>query len=447
MTPLPGEPPAGLSAQARSLAQRIDTREAVVAVVGLGYVGLPLAVELAHAGYRVIGYDIDGAKVEQIQAGVSYLLDVPAERVARAVAGGRLQATSDPGTLGQADVAIICVPTPFTRNREPDTTFIERAAREIAATLHPGHLTILRSTSYPGTTEELVRPYLQASGFGIGQGVFLAFAPERMEPGNLRFPLRRVPVVVGGCEPAGTYLAGLLLAQVSETVHAVSTPAAAEMTKLLENVFRNVNIALVNQLAMLCERMGLDIWEIVEAAATKPYGFMSFSPGLVGGHCIPVDPYYLAWKAREYDFHMDFIELAARVNEEMPYYVATRALMAINERKEHARPTRIFVVGITFKKDVPDFRHSAALKVMEILLRQHVEVAYHDPFVPEVQVNGRVFTSQPLTEDVVGAQDCVIIATDHSSIPYQWLAGHARLVFDVRNALKHTPKGDNVITL
>ncbi|MDI6772975.1 MAG: nucleotide sugar dehydrogenase, partial [bacterium] len=357
----------------------------------------------------------------------------PSDAVRQALAAG-FQATSDPAVLATSDVAFICVPTPFTAQKEPDTSHIAQAARQVAAHLRPGRLVILRSTSYPGTTEEVVRPILEGTGLRVGQEVFLAFAPERIDPGNRLFPMEKVPVVVGGCDPASTRLAVRLLQEVSPRVVPVSSPAAAEMTKLLENVFRNVNIALVNQVAQLCDRMGLNVWEVAEAAATKPYGFMSFRPGLVGGHCIPVDPYYLAWKAREYDFHMDFVELSARVNEEMPYYVVNRLLAALQDNGAAGGQRRILVLGVAFKRDVDDSRYSPALKVIGLLRRHRMDVAYHDPYVPEVCVNGEKLHSEPLTPGLVEGADCVLILTDHSCFDYPAIVGQARLVFDTRNA-------------
>jgi len=419
---------------AEALEARIAAGAATVGVIGLGYVGLPLALAYAGRGFPVRGLDVDAAKVGTLAAGGSYLRDVPAEAVGREVAAGRLAVTSDPVVLGECDAVFICVPTPFTQQKEPDVRHIAEAAAQVARHGRPGQLVVLRSTSYPGTTEEVVRPALEGAGRVVGRDVFLAFAPERVDPGNIRYTLEQVPVVVGGCDPMSTRLAALLLERLGAPVVPVSSPAAAEMTKLLENVFRNVNIALVNQVAQLCERMGLDVWEIVEAAATKPYGFMAFWPGLVGGHCIPVDPYYLAWKAREYDFHMDFIELAARVNEEMPFYVVNRLLAALHDNGASGGRERVVVLGVAFKKDVDDPRFSPAVKIIEILRRRKIDVAYHDPYVPEVCVSGRALRSEPLAGELVAGADCVLICTDHSCVDYAWVVRHARLVFDTRNA-------------
>jgi len=389
-----------------------------VAVMGLGYVGLPLALAYARRGYRVYGIDVSEEKVYALNSGRSYIRDVASREVQESLGSGRFVATTDSSVLAESDVIFICVPTPFTPQKEPDTSHIAEAARAIAENLRAGQLVILRSTSYPGTTEE----------------VFLAFAPERIDPGNTRFTLEDVPVVVGGCDPLSTHLAAAVLRQVSRHVVPVSSPVVAEMTKLLENVFRNVNIALVNQMAQLCDRMGVDVWEVIEAAATKPYGFMSFKPGLVGGHCIPVDPYYLAWKAREYDFHMDFIELAARVNESMPFFVVNKLIKSLRENGSNGG--RILVLGVAFKRDVDDVRYSPALKVIELLRRVKFDVVYHDPYIPEVRLNGEVLRSEPLTPELVQGADCVLILTDHSCFDYQMIVENAQMVFDTRNATR-----------
>ncbi len=432
---------------AASFEERVRTRTAVLAVIGLGYVGLPLAVAHARRGFRVIGIDVDGEKVADINAGRSFMRDVPAAEVSEAIQVGRLSAFTSYGALRAADAIFICVPTPCTKNKEPDTSRIEAAARGIARYLQRGQLIVLRSTSYPGTTEELVRPILERGGMKVGKQVYLAFAPERVDPGRKDFSIHNTPVIVGGCDPESARRAALLLGQVTEKVVLVSSPAAAEMAKLLENVYRNVNIALVNQVAMLCDRMGLNVWEILDAAATKPYGFHAFQPGPgVGGHCIPVDPYYLAWKAREYDFHMDFIELAARVNEEMPYHVVQKVLMVLNggHTRNHGGP-RVLVLGITFKRDVEDYRDSPALKIIQLLEARGVRVAYHDPFVPALTANGHRYRSLALTEQTLRGSDAVLIVTDHSSFDYDFTVRHARMVLDTRNATRRVRSGQEKV--
>ncbi len=422
------------STVAASLADRITARQATVAIIGLGYVGLPLAVECARHGFPVVGVDTDVSKVAQLNAGRSYVRDVPSDVLGPLISKGQLRVSRESTVLGDADVAIICVPTPITRNKEPDVSFVAEAAKALQRHLAAGQLVILRSTSYPGTTEELVRPILEATGLRVGHDIFLAFAPERINPGNPEYTVHNIPVVVGGCDPHSLELAILFFSQMASKVVPVSSATAAEMTKLLENVFRNVNIALVNQMAMLCDRMGLDVWEIVEAAATKPYGFMSFKPGLVGGHCIPVDPYFLAWKAREYDFHADFIELAARVNDAMPYFVVNKVIAALNGHQKGPHGASILALGVTFKKDVDDCRHSPALKVMELLAARGMRVSYHDPYAPEVAVNGSRYRSVPLTDEALQRADCVVILTNHSCVPYDQVVANANLIIDTRNA-------------
>lgn len=431
-----------------SFDDRVATRDAVVAVVGLGYVGLPLAVVCREAGFGVAAVDIDAAKITALRDGTSYVHDLPSERLGAAMAGGRMYVSTGYEGIAHADAIFICVPTPYTRNKEPDTSCIEAAVQGILPHLQSDAVVILRSTSYPGTTEELVRPLLEARGARVGTDLYLAFVPERVDPGRRDYMIRNTPVLVGGCDPESTRRACLILGQLVERVVPMSSPAAAEMAKLLENVFRNVNIALVNQLAMLCERMGLDVWEIIDAAATKPYGFLAFRPGPgVGGHCIPVDPYYLAWKAREYDFHMDFIELAARVNDEMPYYVATRILLALDGNAP-GKEARVLLLGVTFKADIDDYRDSPALKIIERLVRRDVRVDYSDPYVPQLAVNGRILTSQALSPELLGRYDCVVITADHQGIDYGWVVRHARKVFDTRNGTRGvTHDRDKIIRL
>ncbi len=420
----------------------IRTRQARVAVIGLGYIGLPLAVAYAQAGFRVAGIDIDEARIEAIIAQRSHISDVPWVDIAAVRAAGLFKVDSSYDGLAEADAIMICVPTPCTRNKQPDTSSIEAAARGIARQLRPGQLIILRSTSYPGTTQELVLPILESSGLVVGRDVYLAFVPERVDPGRRDYTVHNTPMIVGGIEAESTRRAVLLFEQLGPKVMAVSSPAAAEMAKLLENVFRNVNIALVNQLAMLCDRMRLDTWEIIEAAATKPYGFLPFLPGPgVGGHCIPVDPYYLAWKAREYDYHMDFIELAARVNEEMPYHVVTKTLLALNGQRNRQPGVRIMVLGVTFKRDIDDYRGSPALKIMELLIQHGARVSYHDPYVPTLPIEGRVFSNRPLTPATLRAADCVLIVADHSAIDYEAVVRHSKLVVDTRNATRAVKAG------
>ncbi|CEP67178.1 UDP-N-acetyl-D-mannosamine/glucosamine dehydrogenase [Moorella glycerini] len=440
--------------------RKIINKIARIGVIGLGYVGLPLAVEFAGAGYRTLGFDLNRDKVERINRGESYIPDVPWERVQELRQADRLAATTDFKLLDKMDVVFICVPTPFNRAKDPDLSYIEAAANQIAAHLHPGMMIVLESTTYPGTTEEVVLPRLEATGLKAGEDFFLVFSPERVDPGNKKFTTHNTPKVIGGLTPACMELARLLYSQIIENnaVHLVSSPAVAEMTKLLENTFRAVNIALVNEMALLCHRMGIDIWEVIDAAATKPFGYMPFYPGPgVGGHCIPVDPYYLLWKAREYDFHTRFIELAAEVNNSMPVYVVERIAAVLNEREKPLRGAKILALGATFKKDIDDCRYSPAIHVMELLIERGVALAYHDPYVPALTLGnefrwgarekeGVRLESVDLTEAVLGQADCVVILVDHSCFDWEWIVSRSPLVFDTRNATKGI-KADNVIKL
>jgi UDP-N-acetyl-D-glucosamine dehydrogenase len=433
----------------KTLQQKIADKSAHVAVIGLGYVGLPLATGLGKAGFRVSGIDLDLRKVETLQKGVSYIPDVPGEDLAPLVAERRLQATSDYDVLNDVDAAFICVPTPFNAMRAPDLSFVESAAQDIALRLHAGQLVVLQSTTYPGTTEEFVQPILETSGLKAGQDFYLAFSPERIDPGNRQFTVENTPKVVGGVTPQCAQLAGALLAHLTPEIYPVSSPRAAEMTKLLENIFRSVNIALVNELTLLAERMGIDIWEVIEAAKTKPFGFMPFYPGPgVGGHCIPVDPYYLSWKAREYDFYTKFIELAAEVNSDMPYHTVQKVIQGLNQQGRPLKESRVLVLGVAFKANVDDARNSPAERVIELLLKEGVEVSYHDPYVPHFHVGGDVFLreavhldSVPLTPEILEQADCVLIVTGHASIDYGWVVEHAQLVVDTVNATRQVRDG------
>jgi UDP-N-acetyl-D-glucosamine dehydrogenase len=433
----------------KPLQQKIADKSAHVAVIGLGYVGLPLATGLGKAGFRVSGIDLDLRKVETLQRGVSYIPDVPGENLAPLVASGRLQATADYDVLNDVDVAFICVPTPFNAMRAPDLSFVESAAQDIALRLHAGQLVVLQSTTYPGTTEEFVQPILETSGLKAGQDFYLAFSPERIDPGNRQFTVENTPKVVGGVTPQCAQLAGALLAHLTPEIHPVSSPRAAEMTKLLENIFRSVNIALVNELTLLAERMGIDIWEVIEAAKTKPFGFMPFYPGPgVGGHCIPVDPYYLSWKAREYDFYTKFIELAAEVNSDMPYHTVQKVIQGLNQQGRPLKESRVLVLGVAFKANVDDARNSPAERVIELLLKEGVEVSYHDPYVPHFHVGGDVFLREAvhldsvlLTPEILEQADCVLIVTGHASIDYGWVVEHAQLVVDTVNATRQICSG------
>lgn len=420
------------------LKTKIERRRARVAVIGLGYVGLPLAVEFAKAGFRVDGIDLDRRKAASVNRGQNYILDVSDADLMGVVRSGRLRATDDYGVLRNCDAVHICVPTPYTATKDPDIGYILRAAEGIARHLHRDMLVILKSTTYPETTTKVVRPILERKGLRAGRDFHLAFSPERIDPGNKQFTTATTPTVVGGYTRRCGELARLLYSSIIERVVMVSSPSAAEMTKLLENIFRSVNIALVNELACLCERMDdIDIWEVVDAAATKPYGFMPFYPGPgLGGHCIPIDPYYLAWKAKEYDFHTDFIELAAETNENMPYHVVNKVIAALSDIGLSASRSRVLVLGVAFKKDIDDIRSSPAIKVIELLKPKVKSLVYHDPFVPSFTEHGLSMRSVKMSRGLVRSVDCVVITTNHSCFDYKDIVKQARLVIDTRNATK-----------
>jgi UDP-N-acetyl-D-glucosamine dehydrogenase len=405
-----------------------------VAIVGAGYVGVPLAQVFAEAGKRVLLVDIDQERVAKLNRGESYIEDVPSAKLAPLVADDSIAATTDYDELRDADAIVVALPTPLSRQREPDLRILSAASEEIGRRLRPGQLVVLESTTYPGTTREQVRPILErASGLTAGTDFHLAFSPERVDPGREDWTTKNVPKVVGGISEESTEAAAALYGSAVDVVHRVSSPEAAELTKLLENIFRSVNIALVNELAQLCDRMGIDVWEVVEAAATKPFGFMSFQPGPgLGGHCIPIDPFYLTWKAREYGFYTEFIELAGKVNESMPYYCRSVVSQALNHSLQLSlKGSRILVVGVSYKPDISDTRESPAVKLIALLQNAGAEVAYHDPHVPTLSENGVSLASAPLEP---GAYDCVVVVTNHSTIDYDRLVEDSRLVVDLRNA-------------
>jgi len=419
-----------------NLARKIQDRTAKVAVIGIGYVGLPLSIEIARAGFVTVGIDVDKTKVAAVRKRKSFIGDVRDSDLAEVA--GKFSATTDFGVLAKCDIINICVPTPFTASKDPDVSFIEYAGREVAKYLKPGQLIVLRSTTYPETTEKVLQPILDATGKKVGQDYFLSFVPERIDPGNHKFNTHTTPVVVGGVTEACTDLTVQFYARFVDRVIPVSSPRAAEMSKLLENIFRSVNIALVNEMAKMCERMGnIDIWEVINAASSKPFGYMPFYPGPgIGGHCIPIDPYYLAWKAREYDFHSDFIELAAETNESMPFYVADRIVETLGINGKAASASRLLILGAAFKGNVEDTRHSPAIKVMELTRNKVGRISYHDPWVPQIRVNGGLFKSVPLTEKALKSADCVVILTDHKCFDYDFIFKHSKLILDARNAIK-----------
>ena len=420
-------------------------RTAVVGIIGLGYVGLPQALAFAETGYRVLGLDIDPAKPAALRAGRSYLRDIPSSRVSALISQGRLNATDDFSRVGECDVAIICVPTPLAEHGEPDLSAVSGTASTIAPYLRPGQLVVLVSTTYPGTTEELVRPLLEAPGLVVGQDIALGYSPEREDPGNSRYELGNTPKLVSGCTEMCRDLTGLLYEPVVAKVVPVSSTRVAEASKLLENIYRAVNIALVNELKMCFDRMGIDVWEVIEAAATKPFGFTPFYPGPgLGGHCIPIDPFYLTWKAHEFDFHTRFIELAGEVNTAMPEYVVSRLRDALDLRGTTLRGARILVLGVAYKRDTGDIRESPALRILSILATRGAQIAYHDPHVPRLG-RGRHYQldleSTPLTAESLRDADAVLVVTDHSAIDYEHVVRHAAVIVDARNATRDVRHG------
>jgi UDP-N-acetyl-D-glucosamine dehydrogenase len=434
-----------------------------VAVIGCGYVGLPLGLRFAEAGHRVVGFDVDLGKVEKLNAGQSFIGHIPSAKIQQYVRSKHFSASGDFSRLAQMDAVIICVPTPLDQRREPDLSFVEQTARSIQPHLQPGQLVVLESTTYPGTTEELVLPILEAGGLRcppangrdadqISTDFFLAFSPEREDPGNKQFGLAQIPKVVGGVNPPSGRAAVALYSQIVARVVPVSSTRAAEMAKLLENIFRCVNIALVNELKMLSLRMGIDIWEVIDAAATKPFGFMPFYPGPgLGGHCIPVDPYYLSWKAREFDFSTRFIELAGEVNTAMPYHVVESVASALNERQKPLKGSRVLVLGVAYKKDVDDLRESPTLKIMQLLTERGASIDYNDPYFPQLHkmrhYNFAEMTSVDLTPAALASYECVIIATDHSSYDYEAIVESAKLVVDTRNVTRRIVRNRGKIVL
>jgi len=420
-----------------ALKDRFADGSAVLGVVGLGYVGLPLVVEMAKGGFRVIAFDVSSEKADLVNAGESYIPDVPTEELAGLVAEGLIGATTDFSRAAECDAIAVCVPTPLNEMKEPDTSYMEKAAASIAPHLKVDTLVTLESTTYPGTTEEVVQPILEASGRRVGKDLHLAFSPERVDPGNPVWQTRNTPKIVGGVTPECTDTAVAMYSCFIDTVVPVSSTRAAEMTKLLENIFRCVNIALMNELLVVSERMGINIWEVVEAAKTKPFGFMPFYPGPgLGGHCIPIDPFYLSWKAREFDLHTEFIELAGKTNEAMPYYVVQRLMDALNQHRKSLAGSRVLILGVAYKADIDDMRESPAIKITELLHAKSADVCYHDPWIPSFEAGGEVLCNSELSPEVLADVDAVLVVTDHSNIDYHMVVRHAPLILDTRNALK-----------
>jgi UDP-N-acetyl-D-glucosamine dehydrogenase len=421
----------------------IVARRARVGIIGLGYVGLPLGTAFAEAGFRVTGFDVDIKRVTALNNGVSHIHDVASSRVDRLVKDGLFHATAETAQLADADVVVICVPTPLTDERRPDLTYVETATAYVAQALRPGQLVILESTTYPGTTREVVLPRLEATGLRAGRDFFLAFSPERVDPGNPRFGITNTPKVTGGLDEESTELATLFYRQAIETVVPVSSPDAAEMVKLMENTFRSVNIGLANEMAIICDRLGIDVWEVIGAASTKPFGFMAFYPGPgVGGHCIPLDPIYLSWKMQSFDYETRFINLASAVNHERPHYVVHRTAEALNARGQSLAGANVLVLGVAYKPDIDDARESPAQDVIAALASGGAHVSYADPHVPSFTAGGRQYTGEPLTAARLEEADCVLLVTNHRAFDYGFIARHARLIVDTRNAFKGVAVGD-----
>lgn len=432
------------------LKQKILERAVTLGVVGLGYVGLPLAVEKAKAGFHVIGFDVQAHKVDLVNQGHNYIGDVVDSDLKKNVEEGMLRATTDFASVASCDCVCIAVPTPLDSHQQPDISYVRSSAESIMPHMHRDMLIVLESTTYPGTTEEMLRPILEKSGLKCGVDFFLAFSPERVDPGNAIYKTKNTPKVVGGVTPECTDIAATLYEAVLEApVHRVSSPAVAEMEKILENTYRNVNIGLINELAILCNRMGINIWEVVEAAKSKPYGFQAFYPGPgLGGHCIPLDPYYLSWKAREFGFHTSMIESSMIINDRMPEYCAQRAMGALNERRKAMNGAKVLVLGVAYKQDIDDYRESPALRVIESLRKLGAQVSFYDPYVETYRYQGREERRIPaLDEEALRAADLVVVTTAHTCVDYDFVAEHADLIFDTKNALKNVQKRDNIRVL
>jgi UDP-N-acetyl-D-glucosamine dehydrogenase len=429
------------------LKEKLQSREARLAVIGLGYVGLPLCMEFARSGFHVVGIDTDAEKVRLLGEGESYIQDVPSERIRDALDAGTFEATFDFSVLQTVDAVDICVPTPLRKTRDPDISYVRAAVGEIARYLHPQMLVILDSTTYPGTTDEVILASLEKTGLKVGEDFYLAFSPERVDPGNEEWNTRNIPKVVGGVTPACTEHAALLYAQTLGPVVPVSSTKVAEMVKLLENTFRSVNIGLVNEVALMCDRMGIDVWEVIDAAATKPFGFMPFYPGPgLGGHCIPIDPFYLSWKAKESGFEARFIELAGVINGSMPYHVVSKIVDSLNENGKPVKGSKILLLGVAYKEDIDDVREAPSLDIMKLLREKGAILSYSDPFVSTLQQGGFSLSNQELTPELLGDVDCIVITTTHSAVDYQAVVDAGTPIVDTRNALKGFA-GDHIVKL
>jgi len=430
-----------------ALIRKVEQKTARVGVIGLGYVGLPLAVEFAKAGFRTTGIDVDTGRVKQLKAGRSYITDIASRELSGLVKKGLLSATPRSEILKELDAVVICVPTPLRKSRDPDISYIVSAAEALAKHLHRHQVIVLESTTYPGTTREVILPMLQATGLKVGKDFFLGFSPERIDPGNRLYGTRTIPKVISGVTPACRKAVDLLYGKIIQKLVPVSSTDVAEMVKLLENTFRAVNIGLVNELALMCHRMGVDVWEVIEAAKSKPFGFMAFYPGPgLGGHCIPIDPLYLSWKARIHGFEARFIELASQLNASLPEHVVERTAELLNRKGKSIKGSKILILGVAYKRDVTDVRESPAIEIVQHLLGRGARVSYHDPFVPSFRANGGLLRSVPLTPAVLRSADCVVIVTDHQAVDSRRVVKHARLILDTRNALRNLSRPSSKIS-
>ncbi|MBY6037086.1 nucleotide sugar dehydrogenase [Fictibacillus nanhaiensis] len=427
-----------LSTVSKELLGKIESKTATIGVVGLGYVGLPLAVEKAKAGYKVIGFDVQEKRTQMVNDGINYIGDVVDAELAELTSSKQIRATTDYSLIKEVDAVAICVPTPLDKYQQPDTSYVESSATEIAKFIHPGMLIVLESTTYPGTTEEVLQPILEKTGLTAGKDFHLAYSPERVDPGNKVYNTKNTPKVVGGLTEQCTSIAAAMYRSVLEgDVHEVSSPRVAEMEKILENTFRNINIGLANEMAILCEKMGINVWEVIDAAATKPYGFMAFYPGPgLGGHCIPIDPFYLTWKAREYNYHTRLIETAGEINNAMPDFVLDRVMKILNEDKKALNGARVVLLGVAYKKDIDDMRESPVLPILEKLELAGADWVVVDPHVQEFKLNGEMYKTHEISKELLQGADLVMLTTDHTSFDYNMIAENSPVVFDTRNALK-----------
>ncbi|MBN2452737.1 MAG: nucleotide sugar dehydrogenase [Candidatus Omnitrophica bacterium] len=432
----------------KELKKRILSRKAKIGIIGLGYVGLPLGVTFAKAGFKVHGIDIDKGRVAKIKKGESYILDVPRSELAAVTRNKSFEVTTDFSVIKALDAVIICVPTPLYKTREPDVSYIVSAVKKIKQYMKPGQIIVLESTTYPGTTEEVMLPVLEEDGLKEGEDFYLAFSPERVDPGNPKYDTKNTPKIIGGISAKSTEMARALYEQALETVVPVSSARVAEMVKLLENTFRIVNIGLVNEILLMCDKLKIDIWEVIDAAKTKPYGFMPFYPGPgVGGHCIPVDPIYLSWKARVHGFEARFIDLASHVNSKMPQYVVRKTIEGLNSEKKALNGSRVLIVGVAYKKDVKDLRESPALEIIEMLVNKGADVSYYDPFFPYLKIHNINLHCSKFSRGTFRSADCVIIVTDHTAVDYDFIVKNSKLIIDTRNVLKNTVKRGKIIRL